>query len=198
MGATAPTMSPATRRCSRAPSAGPVRVQLTRRAGTSLWEPKGDRPGDGCRRRARCRGAISRVYDFATRYPSNGAPPLLALLLTGKVSPDRRSSCRWATRTAIPPVQPIRRCARRRARHAAARTRERGCAASRRCPNTLRARVLRRRAGDGERGEDPVAFRLRHLPGRTRAAALVAQTAARADWQPRSRSAPAVARASLR
>ncbi len=79
----------------------PVRVQLTREQ-EHAWEPKGaaqvmDVAGglDGAGRPA--------AYDFATRYPSNGAPTL-ALLLTGRVAPVP-AVFEMGDRTAIPPYR---------------------------------------------------------------------------------------------
>ncbi|MBL6010770.1 molybdopterin-dependent oxidoreductase, partial [Bacillus halotolerans] len=65
----------------------PVRVQLSR-ADEHTWEPK------GCGQVVDVTGTVSddgRLlgYDFVTRYPSNDAP-LLAALLTGAVAPQAR------------------------------------------------------------------------------------------------------------
>src|SRR6266403_5953915 len=77
----------------------PVRVQLTREQ-EHAWEPKGtaqlmDVKG------GLCAGGSVAGYDFATRYPSNGAPTL-ALLLTGTIEPVP-AVFEMGDRTAIPP-----------------------------------------------------------------------------------------------
>ena len=71
----------------------PVRVQLTREQ-EHAWEPKGTAQLMDVNGGLNADGSVA-AYDFATRYPSNGAPTL-ALLLTG---PFRiRPPCsRWAT-----------------------------------------------------------------------------------------------------
>src|SRR5438552_5628505 len=63
----------------------PVRVQLTREQ-EHVWEPKGTAQLIDVKGGLNADGGVA-GYDFATRYPSNGAPTL-ALLLTGKVAPD--------------------------------------------------------------------------------------------------------------
>src|SRR6478609_3952862 len=77
----------------------PVRVQLTREQ-EHAWEPK------GTAQLIDVNGALNADgnpagYDFATRYPSNGAPTL-ALLLTGRISPEP-AVLQMGDRTAIPP-----------------------------------------------------------------------------------------------
>ena len=84
MAATAPTTSPPTRCCCRARSAVPVRVQLTREQ-EHAWEPKGTAQLMDVKGGLNADGSVA-AYDFATRYPSNGAPTL-ALLLTGTIAP---------------------------------------------------------------------------------------------------------------
>ena len=77
----------------------PVRVQLTREQ-EHAWEPKGAAQLIDVNGGLNIDGGIA-AYDFATRYPSNGAPTL-ALLLTGKVSPIPAVQ-EMGDRTAIPP-----------------------------------------------------------------------------------------------
>src|SRR5258708_37403892 len=62
----------------------PVRVQLTREQ-EHAWEPKGTAQLMAIKGGLRTDGTVA-GYDFATRYPSNGAPTL-ALLLTGTIPP---------------------------------------------------------------------------------------------------------------
>src|SRR3984893_7693002 len=61
----------------------PVRVQLTREQ-EHAWEPKGTAQLMDVKGGLRADGNVA-GYDFATRYPSNGAPTL-ALLLTGTIA----------------------------------------------------------------------------------------------------------------
>src|SRR5471032_2106690 len=71
----------------------PVRVQLTREQ-EHAWEPKGTAQLMDVKGGLNADGSVA-GYDFATRYPSNGAPTL-ALLLTGAIAPvaevDRKST----------------------------------------------------------------------------------------------------------
>ena len=60
----------------------PVRVQLTREQ-EHAWEPKGTAQLMDVNGGLNADGSVA-AYDFATRYPSNGAPTL-ALLLTGMI-----------------------------------------------------------------------------------------------------------------
>jgi len=75
----------------------PVRVQLTREQ-EHLWEPKGTAQLMDVNGGVNADGNPA-AYDFATRYPSSGAPTL-ALLLTGRIAPTPavleigRASCR--------------------------------------------------------------------------------------------------------
>ena len=62
----------------------PVRVQLTREQ-EHAWEPKGTAQLIDVNGGLDADGSVA-AYDFATRYPSNGAPTL-ALLLTGRIAP---------------------------------------------------------------------------------------------------------------
>jgi nicotinate dehydrogenase subunit B len=77
----------------------PVRVQLTREQ-EHVWEPKGTAQLMDVKGGLRADGSVA-GYDFATRYPSNGAPSL-ALLLTGAVTPTP-AVFEMGDRTAIPP-----------------------------------------------------------------------------------------------
>ena len=72
----------------------PVRVQLTREQ-EHAWEPKGTAQLMDVNGGLNADGSVA-AYDFATRYPSNGAPTL-ALLLTGADPARARSASRWAT-----------------------------------------------------------------------------------------------------
>ncbi len=77
----------------------PVRVQLTREQ-EHAWEPKGAAQLMDVNGGLNADGAVA-GYDFATRYPSNGAPTL-ALLLTGRIPPEP-AVFEMGDRTAIPP-----------------------------------------------------------------------------------------------
>jgi nicotinate dehydrogenase subunit B len=77
----------------------PVRVQLTREQ-EHAWEPKGTAQLMDVKGGLRADGSVA-GYDFATRYPSNGAPTL-ALLLTGTIAPAP-DVFEMGDRTAIPP-----------------------------------------------------------------------------------------------
>ncbi|MDU6748134.1 MAG: molybdopterin cofactor-binding domain-containing protein, partial [Bradyrhizobium sp.] len=77
----------------------PVRVQLTREQ-EHLWEPKGTAQLMDVNGGLNADGSVA-AYEFATRYPSNGAPTL-ALLLTGRVAPEP-VVFEMGDRTAIPP-----------------------------------------------------------------------------------------------
>ena len=118
-------------------------------------------------------------YDFATRYPSNGAPTL-ALLLTGKVKPEP-AIFEMGDRTAIPPydyehmrvvandMPPIVRASWLR-----------GVSA---LPNTFAHESYIDELAT-EAGVDPVEYRLRYLKD-PRAIDLVNAVAERAGWKPR-------------
>src|SRR6476659_6218229 len=77
----------------------PVRVQLTREQ-EHAWEPKGSAQLMDVNGGLNEDGGVA-GYDFATRYPSNGAPTL-ALLLTNKI-PHTPAVFEMGDRTAIPP-----------------------------------------------------------------------------------------------
>ncbi|MBT9385167.1 molybdopterin-dependent oxidoreductase [Pseudooceanicola sp. CBS1P-1] len=155
----------------------PVRVQLTR-AQEHLWEPR------GAAQLMEVSGGLKaghlHAYTLDTWYPSNRGPNL-ALLLTGRISPEPRSAD-MGDRTAIPPYRiahkritvhdmaPLVRAAWMR-----------GVSA---LPNTFAHESFVDEMA-AEAGEDPVAFRLKHLDDpRTRD--LVIKTAEEAGWQARS------------
>ncbi len=155
----------------------PVRVQLTREQ-EHAWEPKGtaqlmDVKGGLC-----ADGSVA-GYDFATRYPSNGAPTL-ALLLTGAMAPVPEVS-HMGDRTAIPPydyenmrvvahdMPPIVRA-----------SWFRGVSA---LPNTFAHESYIDELAT-EAGVDPIEYRLRYLRD-SRAIDLVNAVAERAGWTPR-------------
>jgi nicotinate dehydrogenase subunit B len=156
----------------------PVRVQLTREQ-EHAWEPKGTAQLMDIRGGLNADGTVA-AYDFATRYPSNGAPTL-ALLLTGAISPAPLVS-EMGDRTAIPPydyenlrvvahdMPPIVRASWLR-----------GVSA---LPNTFAHESYIDELAT-ESGVDPIEYRLRYLKDR-RAIDLVNAVAERADWKPRS------------
>ncbi len=155
----------------------PVRVQLTREQ-EHVWEPKGTAQLIDVKGGLNADGGVA-GYDFATRYPSNGAPTL-ALLLTGKIAPDPAVS-EMGDRTAIPPYEyddmrvvahdmpPIVRAAWLR-----------GVSA---LPNTFAHESYIDELAH-EAGVDPIAYRLRYLKDQ-RAIDLVNAVAERAGWEPR-------------
>jgi nicotinate dehydrogenase subunit B len=155
----------------------PVRVQLTREQ-EHAWEPKGAAQMMEVRGGLNADGKVA-AYDFATRYPSNGAPTL-ALLLTGRVAPVPEVF-EMGDRTAIPPYDyenlrvvandtpPIVRAAWLR-----------GVSA---LPNTFaHESYIDELATDA--GVDPIEYRLRYLKDE-RAIDLVNAVAERAGWKPR-------------
>jgi nicotinate dehydrogenase subunit B len=155
----------------------PVRVQLTR-AQEHAWEPKGTGQLMDVNGGLNADGGVA-GYDFATRYPSNGAPTL-ALLLTGKIAPVA-SVFEMGDRTAIPPydydhlrvvthdMPPIVRASWLR-----------GVSA---LPNTFAHESYIDELAT-EAGVDPIEYRLRYLKDR-RAVDLVHAVAERAGWTPR-------------
>jgi nicotinate dehydrogenase subunit B len=155
----------------------PVRVQLTREQ-EHAWEPKGTAQLMDVNGGLNADGSVA-GYDFATRYPSNGAPTL-ALLLTGAVSPVP-AVFEMGDRTAIPPydyeavrvvahdMPPIVRA-----------SWFRGVSA---LPNTFAHESYIDELAT-EAGVDPIEYRLRYLKD-PRAVDLVEAVAERAGWTPR-------------
>ena len=155
----------------------PVRVQLTREQ-EHAWEPKGTAQLMDVKGGLNADGSVA-GYDFATRYPSNGAPTL-ALLLTGAIAPVAAVS-EMGDRTAIPPydydamrvvahdMPPIVRA-----------SWFRGVSA---LPNTFAHESYIDELAT-EAGVDPIEYRLRYLRD-TRATELVKAVAERAGWTPR-------------
>ncbi len=153
----------------------PVRVALSREQ-EHLWEPKGAAQIMDVSGALGPNGALA-AYDFQTRYPSNAAPTL-ALLLTGRL-PPLAATLQMGDRTAIPAydyenmrvtaydMPPIVRAAWLR-----------GVSA---LPNVFAHESFIDELAH-QAGEDPVAFRLRHLNDQ-RAAELVKATAERAGWE---------------
>ena len=177
MAATAPTTFPPTRILLSRAVGRPVRVQLTREQ-EHAWEPKGTAQLMDVNGGLNADGSVA-GYDFATRYPSNGAPTL-ALLLTGAVAPTP-AVFEMGDRTAIPPydyenlrvvahdMPPIVRASWMR-----------GVSA---LPNTFAHESWIDEMA-AEAGVDPIEYRLRYLKD-TRAVDLVNAVAERAGWIPR-------------
>jgi nicotinate dehydrogenase subunit B len=152
----------------------PVRVQLTREQ-EHAWEPKGTAQLMDVNGGLNADGSVA-GYDFATRYPSNGAPTL-ALLLTGAIAPVP-SVFEMGDRTAIPPydydnlrviahdMPPIVRASWLR-----------GVSA---LPNTFAHESYIDELA-AEAGIDPIEYRLRYLKD-PRAIDLVNAVAKRAGW----------------
>jgi nicotinate dehydrogenase subunit B len=152
----------------------PVRVQLTREQ-EHAWEPKGTAQLMDVNGGLNADGSVA-AYDFATRYPSNGAPTL-ALLLTGTIGPVP-DIFHMGDRTAIPPydynamrvvahdMPPIVRASWLR-----------GVSA---LPNTFAHESYIDELAT-EAGVDPIEYRLRYLKD-SRAVDLVNAVAKRADW----------------
>ena len=155
----------------------PVRVQLTREQ-EHAWEPKGTAQLMDVNGGLNADGSVA-GYDFATRYPSNGAPTL-ALLLTGTIPPTP-AVFEMGDRTAIPPydydamrvvahdMPPIVRA-----------SWFRGVSA---LPNTFAHESYIDELAT-EAGFDPIEYRLRYLKDH-RAIDLIKAVAERADWTPR-------------
>src|SRR6202163_2799721 len=155
----------------------PVRVQLTREQ-EHAWEPKGTAQLMDVKGGLNADGSVA-GYDFATRYPSNGAPTL-ALLLTGRIAPAPEV-LEMGDRTAIPPydyenmrvvvhdMPPIVRA-----------SWFRGVSA---LPNTFAHESYIDELAT-EAGVDPIEYRLRYLK-EPRAIDLVNAVAERAGWTPR-------------
>src|SRR3954465_4242964 len=155
----------------------PVRVQLTREQ-EHAWEPKGTAQLIDVNGGLNADVSVA-AYDFATRYPSNGAPTL-ALLLTGRIAPEA-AVFEMGDPTPIPPydfdhlrvvandMPPIVRASWLR-----------GVSA---LPNTFAHESYIDELAT-EAGVDPIAYRLRYLKD-SRAVDLVNAVAKRADWTPR-------------
>ncbi|UFZ07264.1 molybdopterin-dependent oxidoreductase [Bradyrhizobium ontarionense] len=155
----------------------PVRVQLSREQ-EHLWEPKGTAQLMDVNGGLNADGSVA-AYEFATRYPSNGAPTL-ALLLTGRISPEP-AVLEMGDRTAIPPydydhmritahdMPPIVRA-----------SWFRGVSA---LPNSFAHESYIDELAT-EAGVDPIEYRLRYLKDE-RARDLVNAVAERAGWTPR-------------
>jgi nicotinate dehydrogenase subunit B len=155
----------------------PVRVQLTREQ-EHAWEPKGTAQLIDVNGGLNADGSVA-AYDFATRYPSNGAPTL-ALLLTGMI-PAVPDIFHMGDRTAIPPydydamrvvahdMPPIVRASWLR-----------GVSA---LPNSFAHESYIDELAT-EAGVDPIEYRLRYLKD-PRAVDLVKAVAQRAEWTPR-------------
>ncbi len=160
--------------------AHPVRVQLTREQ-EHLWEPKGAAQLMEIRGGLNADGSAA-GYDFQTSYPSNGAVSL-ALLLTGKVSPQP-VAYEMGDRTSVPPydyehlrvaindMAPILRASWLR-----------GVSA---LPNSFAHECYIDELA-AEAGVDPIEYRLRYLKDE-RAADLVRATAERAGWVPHTQA----------
>lgn len=152
----------------------PVRVQLTR-AQETLWEPKGaaqimDVEG-GLKDGAFC------AYTIDTWYPSNRGPNL-ALLLTGRISPEPQP-VEMGDRTVIPPYRiPNKRITVHDLAPIVRAAWLRGVSA---LPNTFAHECFVDELAS-EAGEDPVAFRLAHVDD-PRQADLIRRTAEAAEWQ---------------
>ena len=155
----------------------PVRVQLTREQ-EHAWEPKGTGQLMDVRGGLNADGGIA-GYDFATRYPSNGAPTL-ALLLTGRIAPVP-AVFEMGDRTAIPPYDyyPMRVVAHDMPPIVRASW-LRGVSA---LPNTFAHESYIDELAT-EAGVDPIEYRLRYLKD-PRAVDLVKAVAERAGWTPR-------------
>ena len=156
----------------------PVRVQLSREQ-EHAWEPKGAAQVMDVRGGLDAAGGVA-AYDFATRYPSNGAPTL-ALLLTG-VLPPVPQVFEMGDRTAIPPYAfPAMRVTVHDMAPIVRASWLRGVSA---LPNSFAHESWIDECA-AEACADPVEYRLRHLPDE-RGAALVRAVAERAGWTPRS------------
>jgi len=155
----------------------PVRVQLTREQ-EHAWEPKGTAQLIDVNGGLNADGSVA-GYDLATRYPSNAAPTL-ALLLTGRISPEPAVH-QMGDRTAIPPYDydHIRVVAHDMAPIVRASW-LRGVSA---LPNTFAHESYIDELAT-EAGVDPIEYRLRYLRDQ-RALDLVNAVAERAGWRPR-------------
>lgn len=156
----------------------PVRVQLSR-AQEHAWEPKGAAQLMDVAGALDAGGRIA-AYDFATSYPSNGAPTL-ALLLTRVVEPVAQAFA-MGDRTARPPYEIPNLCVKVNDMPPIVRASWlRGVSA---LPNSFAHESFVDELATAA-GADPVAFRLQHLPD-ARAAELVRATADKAGWRVRT------------
>ncbi|NEI35888.1 molybdopterin-dependent oxidoreductase [Rhizobium leguminosarum] len=154
----------------------PVRVQLTR-AQEHLWEPKG--AAQLMEVNGGLKAGALHAYAIDTWYPSNRGPNL-SLLLTGRISSEARPSD-MGDRTIIPPYRvPHRRITVHDMAPIVRAAWMRGVSA---LPNTFAHESFVDEMAY-EAGEDPVAFRLRHLDD-PREADLVRRTAEQAGWAER-------------
>jgi nicotinate dehydrogenase subunit B len=155
----------------------PVRVQLTREQ-EHAWEPKGTAQLMDVKGGLNADGSVA-GYDFATRYPSNGAPTL-ALLLTRTIPPVPDVS-EMGDRTAIPPYEyDAMRVVAHDMPPIARASWFRGVSA---LPNTFAHESYIDELAT-EAGVDPIEYRLRYLKDK-RAIDLVNAVAERAGWTPR-------------
>jgi nicotinate dehydrogenase subunit B len=155
----------------------PVRVQLTREQ-EHAWEPKGTAQLMDVNGGLNADGSVA-AYDFATRYPSNGAPTL-ALLLTGMIAPVP-DVFHMGDRTAIPPYDyDALRVAAHDMPPIVRASWLRGVSA---LPNTFAHESYIDELAT-EAGVDPIEYRLRYLKD-PRAVDLVNAVAKRADWTAR-------------
>lgn len=152
----------------------PVRVQLTREQEHG-WEPKGAAQLIDITGELDDQGGL-RSYDFTTCYPSNDAPTL-ALLLTGTISAAPRL-LEMGDRTAAPPYDYANRHIVCHDMAAVVRSAWlRGVSA---LPNSFAHDSFIDELAVAAH-QDPVAFRLHHLPD-DRARDVLQQTAQRAGW----------------
>lgn len=152
----------------------PVRVQLTR-AQEHLWEPKG--AAQLMEVQGGLKSGALHAYALDSWYPSNRGPNL-ALVLTGRISPEPRPSD-MGDRTIIPPYRvPNKRITVHDMAPIVRAAWMRGVSA---LPNTFAHESFIDEMAF-EAGEDPVAFRLRHLDN-PREAELVERTAQQAGWE---------------
>ncbi len=155
----------------------PVRVQLSREQ-EHAWEPKGAAQLMDVNGGLNADGSVA-AYDFATRYPSNGAPTL-ALLLTGRVAP-KPAVFEMGDRTAIPPYDyDNMRVVAHDMPQIVRASWLRGVSA---LPNTFAHECYIDELA-AEAGVDPIEYRLRYLSDQ-RATDLVNAVAERAGWTPR-------------
>ncbi|MDV6849789.1 xanthine dehydrogenase family protein molybdopterin-binding subunit [Pseudomonas aeruginosa] len=167
----------------------PVRVQLMREQEHG-WEPKGTAQLIEVRGGLDEQGRVA-AYDFATCYPSNGAPTL-ALLLTGRI-PATPQVADMGDRTAIPQYRyPRMRVVANDATPIVRASWMRGVSA---LPNVFAHESYVDELAHLA-GIDPIAFRRRYLDDQ-RALALIDALVARAGWQPRTSPNPEARRDGL-